>query len=149
MSVTAEKTLSKKCGENKPKGWMHERIENLCGNGTADLVLSKNSVSVWIELKCAGMPKSIDSPIDCSHIRKSQIQWHRKMRRAQCLTWCLIQVGKGASAYYCLFDSKHLEDLKAGAPWDWYQRHAKMYSKSLKTILSNVCLHTSAKSYHG
>lgn len=112
MSATAEKTLSSKCVKQKPKGWFHERIENSSGNGTADLVLSRNNIDVWLELKCAPMPKS--GVVSLKHIRRGQIQWHRKKRFAGCKTFFLVQVGSGAKAIYYLVDSVYGKQLKEG-----------------------------------
>lgn len=139
MSTTAEKTLSKKCVKAKPLGWFHERIENSSGNGTADLVLSRNNIDAWIELKCAALPKNEATNIDCSHIRIGQIQWHRKKRRANCDTWCLVQVGKGHKTKYFAFSSLYMSDLKTGQCVKWYKDHAYCWSSSLSAVLNSIC----------
>lgn len=119
----------------KPEGCFAERIENSSGNGTADLVLSRNSVDTWIELKCCARPKNIDTPINCKHIRKGQIQWHRRKRKAGCTTWILIQVGSGREAYYYAFHSIHAASLKEGLSEVYYETFAYSKGQSLEIVL--------------
>ena len=133
--ATRESALSAKCVKNKPANHFAERIENSCGNGTADLVLSANNVDTWIELKCCDRPKNDTTPIDCSHIRKGQVQWHRRKRKAGNDTWCLIQVGSGHHAIYYLFESSMLPYLKEGRLEAWYKQISYGFGKDLKTML--------------
>ena len=137
--ATSETQLSKKCVQAKPEGYFAERIENSSGNGTADLVLSHNSVDTWIELKCCARPKNVDTPINCKHIRKGQIQWHRRKRKAGCTTWILIQVGSGREAYYYAFHSIHAAALKEGLrEVDYSETFAYSKGHSLESVLDRL-----------
>ena len=137
MSATAEKTLSSKCVKAKPRGWFHERIENSSGNGTADLVLSMNNIDVWLELKCCPAPKK--NTITLSHIRKGQIQWHRKKRAAGCNTYYLIQVGSGAKAMYAVVNSVYGPKLKEGMDARELPLISICYTHDLKFALARAC----------
>lgn len=138
MSTTAETQLSKKCIKAKPANYFAERIENSSGNGTADLVLSKDNIDTWIELKCCARPKNLDTPVNCSHIRLGQIAWHRRKRTAGCTTWCLVQVGTGAKARYYAFDSLHMAFLKEGKSELWYAQFAYAKGQSLTHVLDCI-----------
>lgn len=140
--AVAEKQLSKKCVANKPQSCMAERIENSVSNGTADLVFTRRNVSCWIELKCASLPKKPETPINCSHIRKGQIQWHRRMEYARNTTWCLIQVGGGRKAVYFMFQGHYIKDLREGQSLEWYQTHAFRYGSNLGKILNETLIRT-------
>jgi len=137
MSATAEKTLSSKCVKWKPRGWFHERIENSSGNGTADLVLSRNNIDVWLELKCCAMPKK--GVIQLKHIRRGQIQWHRKKRAAGCTTYYLIQVGSGLKAEYYLVNSTYGPRLKDGVQYEELGLISICSTKDLGFALSRAC----------
>jgi len=137
MSATAEKTLSSKCVKQKPKSWFHERIENSSGNGTADLVLSRGNIDVWLELKCAPMPKK--GVIALRHIRKGQIQWHRKKRTAGCITHYLIQVGSGAKAEYYVVNSAYGPRLREGVEYIELGLISICKGHDLAAILARVC----------
>jgi len=58
-------------------------------------------------------------------------------------------VGTGKNAWYFIFDSVYLEDLKAGKPRSWYSTYAEKESQNLKAILSHICLQTPVRTYHG
>lgn len=135
--ATAEKTLSTKCVKHKPKGWFHERIENSSGNGTADLVLSRNNIDVWLELKCTAMPKT--GVVRLSHIRSGQIQWHRKKRFAGCKTFYLIQVGSGTKAVYYLVDSVYGKQLKCGTYLEDLDMISDCKGRDLSVVLQVAC----------
>lgn len=111
---TAEKGLSKKCMAKLPRKYFGERVENSSGNGTADLVISHRNVESWIELKCASKPRDSMTNVSLKHIRKGQVQWHRRKDRAFCQTWFLIQVGSGHHAEYVIMKGIWAEDLRDG-----------------------------------
>ena len=112
--AAAEKQFSRRCIESmKGHGFMLERIENSSGNGTPDLNVSKDGVDCWIELKCCNLPKRTTTKLGLKHIRKGQIQWHRKRSNVDCETWILVQVGKAAEAQVFAFkgiDAKRLAE---------------------------------------
>ena len=143
--ATRESGLSAKCVKNKPSQCFAERIENSCGNGTADLVLSWNNIDTWIELKCCTRPKKLDTPIDCSHIRKGQVQWHRRKRKVGCDTWILIQVGSNTNAYYFVFDSILIENLRNGRDWKWYCENAEFRGTDLGYLLQRTVMNNYMK----
>lgn len=120
-----EKTLSKTCMDvlktlqvyqgNTDKGYpvYAERIENEARSGTPDLYISALGMSCWIELKCAAK-KGLTGTINLSHIRKGQIQWHRKYRKGGSESFYLIQLGSGKLAEYFLVKSEHGPELQLG-----------------------------------
>lgn len=139
--ATSETQLSKKCVQAKPEDYFAERIENSSGNGTADLVLSRDSIDTWIELKCCARPKNADTPINCKHIRKGQIQWHRRKRKAGCTTWILIQVGSGKELCYYAFHSLHAPSLKEGMAETFYVGFAYRYGTDLERVLDDLLIY--------
>lgn len=132
---TAEKGLSKKCMAKLPPKYFGERIENSSGNGTADLVISHRNVDSWIELKCASKPRDVGAFVNLKHIRKGQVQWHRRKRRASSETWFLIQVGSGLSATYIAIRGLWASDLRDGMTLSEIKAVCGKWGSDLRTIL--------------
>ncbi len=135
---TAETGLSKKCMAKLPPKYFGERIENSSGNGTADLVISHRNIESWIELKCASKPRALNGFVNLKHIRKGQVQWHRRKKRAGCQTWFLIQIGSGLKATYIAIKGLWSQDLRDGMTLDEIKGACAKWCTDLRTILQFI-----------
>ncbi len=77
---------------NKPTGFVLERVENIASDGMPDVYVQISMVATWVELKTPNAPKRVTTRVlGDEGLRQSQKNWHVRAFRLSLPTWILIR----------------------------------------------------------
>lgn len=101
------------CGNLRDRGIYAERVENLVGSGTPDVLVAAGAgIVTWIEHKVVEWPVKETTRVQFLHApTPDQCNWHRMWHQQGCRSIFLISNGFGATAKIFVVPGKHADEV--------------------------------------